>query len=170
MSRKSRKRYTNQPANKQRSPSKKEVKGKASKYTFQWWWVAAVIGILAIVLGAVWLLQPKTSQASNLAPQEISVSEAFAKYEQGAFLLDVRTQEEWEEYHAPDTKLIPLDQLADRVDELPRDKEIVVICRSGNRSQDGRDILLNAGFTNVTSMDGGLNDWRSAGYPVVSGP
>jgi rhodanese-related sulfurtransferase len=45
----------------------------------------------------------------------------------------------------------------------------VVVCRSGNRSQAGRDILLQAGF-NVTSMSGGLNEWRASGYPVVSGP
>ena len=50
--------------------------------------------------------------------------------------------------------------------EVPRDREIVVVCRSGNRSQQGRDILLNAGYTQVTSMQGGLNEWRASGYPV----
>jgi len=45
-----------------------------------------------------------------------------------------------------------------------------VVCRSGNRSQAGRDILLNAGFTKVTSMSGGLNEWRSLGFPTVTGP
>ena len=80
--------------------------------------------------------------------------------------MDVRTQEEWDEYHAPNTTLIPLDQLEQRVNELPKDQEIVVVCRSGNRSQTGRDILLNAGFEQVTSMAGGLSSWRSSGYPV----
>jgi rhodanese-related sulfurtransferase len=56
------------------------------------------------------------------------------------------------------------------VNELPRDQEIVVVCRSGNRSQQGRDILLQAGFTQVTSMAGGLSQWRSAGYSTVTGP
>ncbi|MCP4427495.1 MAG: rhodanese-like domain-containing protein, partial [Chloroflexi bacterium] len=76
-------------------------------------------------------------------------------YEDGAFVLDVREPSEWDDYHAPDTTLIPLGELAQRVDELPRDKEIVVICRSGNRSQTGRDILLDAGFASVTSSAGG---------------
>jgi rhodanese-related sulfurtransferase len=103
--------------------------------------------------------------STSLAP-EISVAEAYAKYQNGAFVLDVRTNEEWNEFHAPNTTLIPLDQLAARVNEVPRDREIVVVCRSGNRSQQGRDILLNAGFENVTSMTGGLNEWRGAGYPI----
>lgn len=100
-----------------------------------------------------------------LAP-EISVAEANTLYQNGAFVLDVRTVEEWNEFHAPNTTLIPLDQLASRVSEVPRDREIVVVCRSGNRSQQGRDILLSAGFTNVTSVAGGLNEWRAAGYPI----
>jgi rhodanese-related sulfurtransferase len=55
------------------------------------------------------------------------------------------------------------------VSELPKDKPIVVVCRSGNRSQAGRDILLQAGIA-ATSMNGGLNEWRASGHPVVSGP
>ena len=99
-------------------------------------------------------------------PREISVNEAYNKYQNGAYVLAVRTQEEWDDFHAPNTTLIPLDQLASRLHEIPRDKEIVVVCRSGNRSQQARDILLNAGFQQVTSMQGGLNEWRASGYPV----
>jgi rhodanese-related sulfurtransferase len=99
-------------------------------------------------------------------PREISAEQAYQKYQAGAFVLDVRTQEEWNEYHAPNTTLIPLDQLQGRMSELPRDKEIVVVCRSGNRSQQGRDILLSGGFTHVTSMAGGLKEWSALGYPI----
>ena len=88
----------------------------------------------------------------------------------GAFILDVRQPEEWNEYHVPGSTLIPLAELASRVDELPQDQEIVIVCRSGNRSAQGRDILLGAGFTQVTSMAGGLAQWRAAGYPTVTGP
>ena len=102
---------------------------------------------------------------TSLAP-EISVNEAYSMYQNGAYVLDVRTVEEWNEFHAPNTTLIPLDELAVRFNEVPRDLDIVVVCRSGNRSQQGRDILINAGFTNVTSMTGGLNEWRSLGYPI----
>jgi len=108
--------------------------------------------------------------ASAALPLTISVAEAGAKRDEGAYILDVREQDEWNEVHIPDATLIPLGTLAERVNEVPKDREIVVVCRSGNRSQKGRDILLNAGFTSVTSMDGGMNEWRAQGLPTVTGP
>lgn len=107
--------------------------------------------------------------AAALAP-EVSVSEAAALRDAGAYMLDVREQSEWDEFHMPGATLIPLGTLAGRVDQLPKDTPIVVVCRSGNRSQAGRDILMQAGFTNVTSMAGGMNDWRAQGLPTATGP
>jgi rhodanese-related sulfurtransferase len=99
-------------------------------------------------------------------PAEVSVAEAAKKRDAGAFILDVRTPEEWNEYHVPGSTLIPIDQLSNRVAEVPKDKEVVVVCRSGNRSATGRDVLLKAGYPQVTSLAGGLTAWRSAGQPV----
>lgn len=128
------------------------------------------VGILVIALGAFWKLQPKSSRANNTALRIISVAEAYSKYEQGIFLLDVRSPQEWEKNHIPNTTLIPLDQLPDRINEVPKDQEIMVICQSGRRSQKGRNVLLDAGFTHVSSISGGLNEWQASGYPTVSGP
>ena len=141
-----------------------------SKQTNPALWIGGVIGLLVVIVGAVFLMnQDSTPQSPALAslPAEISVDEAYELYQEGVFFLDVRTQEEWDEYHAPNSTLIPLDQLASRIDELPQDEQIVVVCRSGNRSEVGRDTLLTAGFEDVTSMAGGLSTWRSAGYPVA---
>jgi len=124
------------------------------------------IGIVAVVALVIWLLVTTASSAGGGSPPSVSVDEAYSMYQDGAFLLDVRTVEEWNEFHAPNTTHIPLDELAARVNEVPRDKPIVVVCRSGNRSQEGGNILLEAGFTQVVSMDGGLNVWRSSGYPI----
>lgn len=121
--------------------------------------------VLLIVALVVYLILQFGGENRNL-PGTVDVSEAYKLYQSGAFVLDVRTVEEWNEYRAPNTTLIPLDQLASRLNELPRDRQIVVVCRSGNRSQEGRDILLEAGFEQVTSMRGGLNEWRASGYPV----
>lgn len=122
-----------------------------------------------LVVGLIVFLLLKMGGGNNspagLAPA-IPVSDAYKLYQGGAFVLDVRTLEEWNEYHIPNTTLIPLDQLPSRLNEVPRDRPIVVVCRSGNRSQQGRDILLQAGFTQVTSMNGGLNEWRASGYPI----
>jgi rhodanese-related sulfurtransferase len=98
-------------------------------------------------------------------PLEVSVQEAYQYREDGAFILDVRTQEEWDAGHIPDATLIPLEELPGRLDEVPDDAEIVVVCRTGNRSATARDILLRAGFSAVTSMDGGVNEWQAQGLP-----
>jgi len=131
----------------------------------------AVVVVAIVVLGgiafAVWNSSSTPSEtAQSTLPSEINVEEAYQLVEEGAFLLDVRTQEEWDDFHAPQATLIPLDELESRVNEVPSDQDIVVICNSGNRSQVGRDILLNAGLPSATSVDGGMQAWRSAGYPT----
>ncbi|GIV63520.1 MAG: rhodanese-like domain-containing protein [Chloroflexota bacterium] len=130
---------------------------------------AALVAIV-LIAGAALLLTNTPPAESRALPMEISVAQAAQLREQGAFVLDVRQPEEWNELHVPGATLIPLDQLPQRVNEVPKDKEIVVICRSGNRSQAGRDILLQAGYEKVTSVSGGILAWRNAGYPTVSGP
>jgi rhodanese-related sulfurtransferase len=99
-------------------------------------------------------------------PSNVSVAEAAALRESGAFMLDVREQSEWDEFHMPGATLVPLGTLSTQLASLPKDKPIVVVCRSGNRSQTGRDVLLKAGFANVTSMDGGMLGWQRAGLPI----
>jgi len=127
--------------------------------------------ILLGILGAVFFSNPDgtaTAPATPL-PMEISVRNAYALRNQGALILDVRTPAEWVDGHVPGATLIPLDELESRLSELPQDEDIVVICRSGNRSATGRDILLNAGFPMVTSVAGGFNDWVANGYDVETG-
>lgn len=131
---------------------------------------AGQIAVVAVVALVIYLIASSAGGGvSTVQAKEISVDEAYALYQAGTFVLDVRTQEEWDEYHAPNTTLIPLDQLPNRLSELPKDREIVVVCRSGNRSQEGRDILLDAGF-NATSMAGGLKEWYAKGYPIEGAP
>ncbi len=130
-------------------------------------WLLILGGALLIALAIV--LFTNLSPASTGAPPEISVAEAAEKYADGVFFLDVRTPEEWNDIHIPNTTLIPLDELKNRVNELPGGVEIVVVCRSGNRSQEGRDILLSAGFEQVSSMAGGVREWSAAGYPTTNG-
>ena len=123
--------------------------------------IVAVIAVIVIIIALT-----SGGQTSGLAAT-ISTEDAYKLYQQGdTFFLDVREPSEWAEYHAPNTTLIPLGELAARVNEVPKDKKIVVVCRSGNRSDQGRDILKQAGFTDVTSMDGGLKTWRDLGYPI----
>lgn len=154
-------------------PKKSSRRERVSRNSFSKFMRNPLVGVGAVVLLALIVfliasLNGGSSQTGGLAA-EISVEQAYEKYQNGVFLLDVREPEEWNEYHVPNTTLIPLGELASRVNELPKDQEIVVICRSGNRSQQGRDILLQAGF-NATSMAGGVKTWSSMGYPTVTGP
>ncbi len=102
-------------------------------------------------------------------PTEVSAAEALALRESGAFVLDVRQPDEWATVHIPGATLIPLGDLPARIAEVPKDRQVVVVCRSGNRSAQGRDILLAAGYPSVTSMAGGMTDWAAAGYPTTTG-
>ena len=108
-------------------------------------------------------------RSGTTLPAAVSVAEAAALRDAGAFILDVRQPDEWAAVHIPGAKLIPLGDLAGRLAEVPRDRDVVVVCRSGNRSQQGRDILRGAGFTRVTSMTGGVREWQAAGLPTESG-
>ena len=127
---------------------------------------AGQVTVLAVLALIIYLIASSVrgGNSSGLA-STVSTDEAYQMYQNGTFVLDVRTQAEWNDYHVPNTTLIPLDELPNRLSELPKDQEIVVICHSGNRSQKGRDILLNAGF-NATSMTGGILAWYDKGYPV----
>ncbi len=154
----------------------KRTKQRAAQAAQQWpplTLPAVALVVIAVLVGAVLLLQrnePPATQpsAEQGLPPTISVEQAYALYQQpNVFFLDVREPFEWEAIRIPNSALIPLGQLANRVDELPRDKQIVVVCRSGNRSQAGRDILKRAGFAQVTSMNGGVNAWRARGFPTL---
>ena len=130
-----------------------------------------IIGIAAVILVVVLIVILLNGQDKpTTLPATISVSDAAERFAAGAFLLDVREQSEWNEGHINGAVLIPLGQLSTRLAEIPADRDVLIICRSGNRSAQARDQLRAAGFPNTTSIDGGMNAWISAGLPMVTGP
>ena len=82
-------------------------------------------------------------------------------------ILDVREQNEWDAGHIPGAVLIPMSEIQGRLSEVPKDKTVIVQCRSGNRSSQVTDFLQQQGFTNVHNLSGGLNAWQAASLPVV---
>lgn len=124
---------------------------------------------LALVLAVLVALIGGCAGTATLA-REVGVAEAIDLHDGGAFVLDVREPDEYAAGHIEGSTLIPLGQLASRTAEVPRDRTVLVVCRSGNRSAEGRDILLGAGFEDVTSLAGGVSDWAAAGQPLVPGP
>ena len=99
--------------------------------------------------------------------EEIDPSTADACVTEGALLLDVRTPAEWDAGHAPAAVHLPLDQLGDRHTELPTDRQIVVICRSGGRSARAAEALVGAGYDAV-NLAGGMQAWTAIGLPCVT--
>ncbi|MEO8406977.1 MAG: rhodanese-like domain-containing protein [Oxalobacteraceae bacterium] len=102
----------------------------------------------------------------------VDVKQGAALQNSGALLLDVRETDEYAEAHAPGSTLIPLGQLQQRLPEIARYKNqpVVLICRSGRRSEQAQKLLEKAGFSATVNVEGGMISWQKAGLPVVSGP
>jgi len=148
------------PSNLKASGSKKRQHHKTRKQNQFWKWIGLGSAVVVIIVAAI-LLIPKFSGAT-----EISAAQAFQKYQQSAFFLDVRSQEEWDQVHIANSTLIPLDELPNKLSELPKNRNIVVVCLVGKRSHEGMEILQQAGFSRASCMTGGLNAWKAAGYPL----
>ena len=99
---------------------------------------------------------------------EVDVA-ALADAPADAYVLDVRQPEEYEAAHVPGAVLLPLDQLGARLDEVPGDRPLFVICKSGGRSAAAVEALTGAGY-DATNVAGGTMAWIEAGHATVSGP
>ena len=85
-----------------------------------------------------------------------------------ALLLDVREDDEWAAGHIDGATHIPMSGLMGRVDEVPKDREVVVVCKVGGRSAQVTAFLRQRGWDNVSNLDGGVAAWVQAGRTLVS--
>ncbi|GAI00817.1 unnamed protein product [marine sediment metagenome] len=104
------------------------------------------------------------SEVNDISVEE--VYEIIISSNQDYIILDVRTPDEFKEGHIERAILIPVLELESRLGELPKDKPIIIYCRSGIRSRNAADILVENGFTQIYDM-GGILDWMDKGYPVI---
>jgi rhodanese-related sulfurtransferase len=120
---------------------------------------AVLVAAAAVLLTVVWsrFSGDKPAQAAELAKQP------------GTFVLDVRTQGEYAQGHLERSVLIPVQQLAGRLSDLPADKStpILVYCAMGGRSAVAAGLLKSKGYANVHDLSGGIGAWQRAGLPVV---
>jgi rhodanese-related sulfurtransferase len=86
-----------------------------------------------------------------------------------AYLIDVREDDEWLAGHAPGAVHLPMIELPDRLDEVPRDRDVVIVCRSGHRSAEVVSYLIGRGIGNVRNLADGMLGWAATGRPLVSG-
>ena len=98
---------------------------------------------------------------------ELEADDAHAAVAAGALLLDVREPDEWDAGHAPDAVHLPMREVSTRAGELPRDRAIVAICRSGVRSRTVAEALRTAGY-DASNAVGGMRAWQANGFDVVT--
>jgi rhodanese-related sulfurtransferase len=103
-------------------------------------------------------------------PQEpftrLTVAEAKEMIDNGAPVIDVREMHEYTAGHVPGAKLIPVNTIMRRSDELPKEGPIVFICAMGQRSALACEMAAAMGFKDLYNVEGGTNGWIEAGYPV----
>jgi len=108
-----------------------------------------------------------TGDTPSAAPvPEISARRASSMLDNGGMLLDVREPDEWQTGHAPGATLLAMGEVQSRRDELPRDRPVVVVCRSGGRSAAVTQSLRSWGF-DAANLSGGMCAWAAAGLPTV---
>jgi hydroxyacylglutathione hydrolase len=95
--------------------------------------------------------------------------DALAARQREAFVLDVREPGEYQRGHVAGAVNIPQAELVSRLDELPREQPILIICQTGSRSRRAAQFLMQIGFTDVANVLGGSSAWRRAGKPLVRG-
>lgn len=103
---------------------------------------------------------------------QIDVAEADRRLREDAvrpLLLDVREADEFATVRAPGAALVPTSQFMTRVDELPTDRPILVICAAGGRSAAVTGYLMRTGRTDVVNVAGGMSAWERAGLATAHG-
>jgi rhodanese-related sulfurtransferase len=113
----------------------------------------------------------------NASPQPIgrvsivSAQQAAELLSDGeGLIVDVREPHEFVSLRAPGAVSMPLAEFVARHADLPRDRQVLLVCRSGSRSLRATMFLMQQGFGNVANVDGGMIAWKNAGLPVRSGP
>lgn len=109
------------------------------------------------------------AQADADARGEVDVEALAAAHAQGAPVLDVREDDEWAGGRIAGATHIPMGQVPQRLDELPKDAELFVVCAAGGRSAQVTEYLREQGFQAI-NVAGGMNDWVAKGYAVERRP
>src|SRR3954468_23358516 len=108
-------------------------------------------------------------RVSAMDVPEIDVDELVRLRDDGVVLVDVRRVDEYEEFHVPGATLIPLAEVPERIEEIPSDTRVYLICATGARSARAAEFLNAQGYDTV-NVAGGSKAWLEAGHPVEHGP
>lgn len=107
------------------------------------------------------------SEAPSISPSELNARRASTT---APVVIDVRTPAEFATGHIPGSLNIPFDQVAKRIAEIDAPNGVALYCMLGPRARKGEAALLEAGYTSVLHLEGGLSAWKGAGLPVEGPP
>lgn len=136
---------------------------------------AAILLFLCTVVGILSFKELHAKEGGVKTQTEVkNISTTQAKElideEKDVFLLDVRTLEEYNEAHIKDANLIPIQELEQNINKIPKDKKVVVYCARGKRSANACVMLKDKGLKELYNVEGGIKQWKSEGYPVDEKP
>lgn len=106
------------------------------------------------------------ASARNVSPDD---AYSMVSKDDNLYLLDVRTPGEFQQARLEGARLIPIDQLVNRLTELPKDRPILVYCAVGSRSAQVVNYLARHGYAEVYNLYGGIYSWAQKGYPILQG-
>lgn len=128
--------------------------------------LAAIAVVALVMVVGVVLLLSQNGGTTTASSQKIDPNGYVSQFSNTSHvLLDVRTPEEFASGHISGAININVDELPNRLSEVPKDEPIVVYCRSGRRSAIAAQLLSDAGYTPIYDL-GGIVDWQAAGLPV----
>jgi rhodanese-related sulfurtransferase len=110
--------------------------------------------------------------AASASPPLISqqaLLERQAKKDQSLFVLDVRTPQEYAAGHVPGAVNVPHDKIASHLAQIPKDKDVVIYCRSGRRTGLAAAVLEANGYTKLKHLQGDMEAWLKDGRPIEGG-
>jgi phage shock protein E len=108
--------------------------------------------------------KPAAATVSSMTPEQLAAH--LQQHPDHLFVLDVRTPAEYAEGHVPGAVNVPHDQVAARLADIPRDKDVVLYCRSGRRAQAAADVLAAHGYTRLNHLEGDMPAWLERNRPV----
>lgn len=98
--------------------------------------------------------------------EQIAPAEGLERQEAGWLMVDVREQNEWDAARIPGAIHVPLSELQNRFEEIPRDRELVLQCAGGFRSQQAAMFLAEQGYERMANLAHGINGWARMGLPL----
>ena len=125
-----------------------------------WKWLLAALTLPALTLFM-------RSNASADGAVQSAQAATLIKDKKDLQLIDVRTASEYAEGHLANAKLIPVQELAQRLAEIDKNKPVLLYCRSGHRSGNALKVLQENGYKNASHVEGGIIAWQAAGLPVT---